>query len=390
MDERLTAATENAASEMQNGGTGWTTTKRYHGSAYDIRGIEAWLTERAEAGDELIAWNEFRTESGKRRCQFYLEIAAEKGEAPDESLCRKRASLGWEYVCTTESGIFHVWRGDLSAQRPAMQDYSDSYGYRKLRGARWTSFLVPFAYLLGLAAIAGIVYLGSEMPLRALLTMEKTQLVQGLGLVVSGFSAVLSGRRERKNLRALLRAIEEREHVGFLPHDPWERLDKLVSCVFLLIVFILIFVGKDGEIDWVSEQPHPYVGAEVFGGEKAEEYTLREQTTPLGGSIRAVGDGHYAGRVDGWFYFATELDCYAPRIASLATPLAEELRTYFMPHAQEVSLSGADEAYYADEGAQFLLLRRGGLVLLYRTTAPNDLRQSLDVFLQVMEEYEAQ
>lgn len=390
MDELLTTAAENAAPEMRNGGTGWTTTKRYRGSAYDIRGIEAWLTERAEAGDELIAWNEFRTESGKRRCQFYLEIAAEKGEAPDESLFRKRASLGWEYVCTTESGIFHVWRGDLSAHCPAMQDYSDSYGYRKLREARWVNFLVPLAYLLGLAAIAGIVYLGSEMPLRALLTMEKTQLVQVLGLLVSGFSAVLSGRRERKNLRALLRAIEAREHVGFLLHDPWERLDKLVSCVFLLIVFILIFVGKDGEINRVSEQPHSYVGAEVFGGEKAEEYTLREQSTPLGGSIRAVGEGHYAGRVDGWFYFATELDCYAPRIAKIAKLLAEELRTYFMPHAQEVSLSGADEAYYADEGAQFLLLRRGGLVLLYRTTAPDDLRQSLDVFLQVMEEYETQ
>lgn len=388
MDEMLKAAAENAVPEMQNGGTGWTTTKRYCGSAYDIRGIEAWLSERAEEGDELIAWNEFRTESGKRRCQFYLEIAAEKGEAPDESLCRKRASLGWEYVCSTESGIFHVWRGDWSALRPVMQDYSDSYGYRKLCGARWTSFLVPLAYLLGLAAIAGIVYLGSEMPLRALLTMEKTRLVQVLSLLVSGFSAVLSGRRERKNLRTLLRAIDQHEHVGFLPRDPWERLDKLVSCVFLLIVFILIFVGKDGEMDWVSEQPRPYVGAEVFGGEKAEEYTLREQSTPLGGGIRAVGAGHYAGRVDGWFYFATELDCYTPRIASLATPLAEELRTYFMPHAQKVTLSGADETYYADEGAQFLLVRRGGCVLFYRTTAPDDLRQSLGAFVQVLKDME--
>lgn len=383
MDELLTAATENAVKEEKSGDSGWTT-KCYRGSAYDIRGIEVWLAERAAAGDALVSWNEFRTGGEKQRCQFYLEIAAEKGEAPDESLCRRRAALGWEYVCTTENGIFHVWRGDLSAHRPVMQDYSDSYGYRKLRGARWVNLLIPLACLLGLAVIAGIVYLGSEMPLRALLTMEKTQLVQGLSLVVSGVFAVLSDARERKNLQALLRAIEEREHVGFFPRDPWERLDKLVSCVFLLIVFILIFVGKDGEIDWVSEQPRPYVGAEVFGGEKAEEYTLREQTTPLGGSIRAVGDGHYAGRVDGWFYFATELDCYTPRIASLAKPLAEELRTYFMPHAQEISLPGADEAYYADEGAQFLLLRRGGSVLFYRTTAPDDLRQSLDAFIQVL------
>lgn len=389
MDDLLMTAAENAEPEKQDSDTGWTTTKRYRGCAYDIRGIEAWLSERAAEGEELIAWNEFRTGSEKCRCRFYLEIAAKKNEAPDEDLCRRRAARGWEYVCTTENGIFHVWRGEASAQRPAMQDYSDSYGYRKLRGARWTSVFVLLVYLLGLAAIAGIMYLGSEMPLHALLTMEKALIVQGLGLLISGISGMLSGARERKNLRTLLRAIEEREHVDALPRDRWAQLDRIISGIFLFIAFILIFVEPGGETDWVLEPPSRYVSAKTFGGEKAEEYMLREQSTPLGGSVRAVGEGHYAGRVDDWWYYHdTELICYAPRIAALAKPLAEELIGYFMPRAQKVSLPGADEAYYADEGAQFLLLRRGGCVLFYRTNAPDDLRQSLDVFAQVLKDVE--
>lgn len=70
--------------------------------------------------------------------------------------------------------------------------------------------------------------------------------------------------------------------------------------------------------------------------------------------------------------------------------------------AQTLSLDGFDEAYYAanvfyrypnsteEENMitrQFLLLRRGGEVLYFRTEAPDDLRAHLGEFTEMFERY---
>ena len=115
----------------------------------------------------------------------------------------------------------------------------------------------------------------------------------------------------------------------------------------------------------------------------------------------SVGETPYAGMIDGWEQLSTEVDFYAPRISVLATPLTHELRDYFMGSgAQTLSIDGFDEAYYAefikpntrlpnepDEVHQFLILRRGGEVLYFRTEAPDSLREHLDEFADIFNQY---
>ena len=105
--------------------------------------------------------------------------------------------------------------------------------------------------------------------------------------------------------------------------------------------------------------------------------------------------------IDNWWLYSTELDFYAPRISTLAKPLTCELRDYFMgSDAQTLSADGFDEAYYAeftrsntrlpnepDEVRQFLILRRGGEMLYFRTEAPDDLRDRLDEFTDIFDQY---
>ena len=105
--------------------------------------------------------------------------------------------------------------------------------------------------------------------------------------------------------------------------------------------------------------------------------------------------------IDGWEQLSTEVEFYAPRISMLAAPLAHELRDYFMESgAQMISIDGFDEAYYAefikpntrfpnepDEVRQFLILRRGGEMLYFRTEAPDDLREHLDEFADIFDQY---
>ena len=68
--------------------------------------------------------------------------------------------------------------------------------------------------------------------------------------------------------------------------------------------------------------------------------------------------------------------------------------------AQTLSIDGFDEAYYAefikpntrlpnepDEVHQFLILRRGGEVLYFRTEAPDDLCEHLDEFADIFNQY---
>ena len=128
---------------------------------------------------------------------------------------------------------------------------------------------------------------------------------------------------------------------------------------------------------------------------------MRDLSTLLGGHVYSVGETPYAGTIDTWMQYSTELDFYAPRISALAVPLTHELRDYFMEDgAQTLSIDGFDEAYYAefikpntrlpnepDDVHQFLILRRGGEVLYFRTEAPDSLREHLDEFADIFNQY---
>lgn len=119
MDENLRETTE----LPESGGTApneenepETKSIRFVPSAYDPRGIEQWLSERAAEGKLLLRYDDFVI-GEPCDCRYHLEPAADDDD-PDESLREKRARLGWEYVCRTKDGIFYIWRGDRMRTSP--------------------------------------------------------------------------------------------------------------------------------------------------------------------------------------------------------------------------------------------------------------------------------
>lgn len=395
------------APEAENG-TGWLSEKSFRGSAYDPRGIERWLAERAADGDELVDWNRFRA-GEPRRCRFYLEPAAEKG-GPDAALRERRALTGWEFVCTSKNGLFYVWRGEAAAHTPAPRECTESYAYRAVRGKLLRSRLSQLLLPLAAALLCWWIVRKSDLPLRGLITVGAEGIVQGAALLSSFAFAALSDAQERRNLRALRHAMENGEPVGPARRDRWAKPGKIVSVVFLILTFVLGLYGSgasDGET--YDTPPLPYVSAGMLGGDAADWYELREQRTVLGGRISALGEPPYAGMIGDWWLYSTELDFYALRISALAAPLTHELRDYFAASgdhhessARKIEVDGFDEAYYiantffrypnsaAPEDQivrQFLILRRGGCVLFYRTEAPEGLLSHLDEFETVFERY---
>ena len=368
----------------------------FKGSAYDPRGMEQWLAERAAEGDELVRWEQFR-EGEKRDCRFYLEPAAEKGE-PDELLRRKRASMGWEYVCTTKNDLFYVWRGGRSAHIPMPREQTESYGYRLVCKKLRRSYGLPLFYAVADAVLFYVLYRVLTLPVLSLLVMTKSTVWQFASLLLSSVFGILSGVRERENLRALKRAMEEREHVQPAKKDHWSQISGVLSFVCGVIVLLGIMKDNAHYGDAYDEPPLPYIRAEELGGSVYDWCDVRDFSTPLGGRVYSVGETPYAGKIDDWWQYSTEVDFYAPRISALAAPLTHELRDYFMVEsAQRLTIGGFDEAYYAEfvypeaggtgEAYQFLLLRRGGEVLYFRTEAPDDLRAHLGEFTEMFERY---
>lgn len=419
MDEKLhelsrqaaeeTACANNAESAPKTeSGAGGLSEKSFRGSAYDPRGIERWLAERAADGDELVDWNRFRT-GEPRRCKFYLEPAAEKG-GPDAALRKRRALAGWKFVCTSKNGVFYVWRGEAAAHTPAPRECTESYAYRTVRGKLLRSRLSQLLLPLAAALLCWWTVRESDLPVRGLITVGTESIVQGVSLLSSLVFAALSDAQERRNLRALKRAMENGESVGPARRDRWAKPGKIVSVVFLILTFVLGLYGRgasDGEM--YDTPPLPYVSAEMLGGDAVDWYELCEQRTVLGGHISALGEPPYAGMIGDWWLYSTELDFYALRISALAAPLTHELRDYFAASgdhhessARKIEADGFDEAYYiantffrypnsaAPEDRivrQFLILRRGGCVLFYRTEAPEGLLGHLDEFETVFEQY---
>lgn len=95
MDENLRETTELPGS----GGTApneenepETKSIRFVPSAYDPRGIEQWLSERAAEGKLLLRYDDFVI-GEPRDCRYHLEPAADDDD-PDELLREKRAPPG--------------------------------------------------------------------------------------------------------------------------------------------------------------------------------------------------------------------------------------------------------------------------------------------------------
>ena len=372
-------------------------------SAYDPRGIEQWLSERAAEGKLLLRGDEFVI-GEPCECRYHLEPALDDAD-PDKRTRETRAQMGWDYVCRTKDGIFYIWRGGMSARAPSPRPCTDSYGYRRLRKKMRGSYFLP---LVSLAAFAAIVYILAylpELPILSLITMTKSAALQIIALLLSCFLALLSDAQERREMRALKRAMEDCERTEKMQRNRWARLNRLLGIVMsVLPLMLIVSVGSGSPYSEAYDEPTlPYLRAEELGGDPFDWCYQRDLSTPLGGHVYSVGETPHAGMIDDWEQLSTEVDFYAPRISALAKPLTRELRDYFMGSgAQTLSLDGFGEAYYAefikpntrlpnepDEVHQFLILRRGGEVLYFRTAAGDDLRDRLEEFTELFDQYAA-
>ena len=360
-------------------------------SAYDPRGIEQWLSERAAEGKLLLRGDEFVI-GEPCECRYHLEPALDDAD-PDKRTRETRAQMGWDYVCRTKDGIFYIWRGGMSARAPSPRPCTDSYGYRRLRKKMRGSYFLP---LVSLAAFAAIVYILAylpELPILSLITMTKSAALQIIALLLSCFLALLSDAQERREMRALKRAMEDCERTEKMQRNRWARLNRLLGIVMsVLPLMLIVSVGSGSPYSEAYDEPTlPYLRAEELGGNPFDWCYQRDLSTPLGGHVYSVGETPYAGMIDDWEQLSTEVDFYAPRISALAKPLTRELRDYFMGGgAQTLSLDGFGEAYYAKNTSgdtQFLILRRGGETLYFRTAAGDDLRDRLEEFAELFDQY---
>ena len=404
MDENLREATEfPEKNETTAAKANELKTKSIHFkvSAYDPRGIEQWLSERAAEGKLLLRGDDFVI-GAPCECRYHLEPALDDDD-PNERTRETRAQMGWDYVCRTQDGIFYIWRGDKTARAPSPRPCTDSYGYRRLRKKMRGSYFLPLLYLVADVLLIYLLFYVWSIPLLSLFTMPKNDVIQGVSLFLGSIIGMFSGAQERKEMRTLKRAMEDCERTEKMPRNRWAGVDRALSLI-VVVLMVAVFFGKGGYGkygDAYDEPPLPYLRAEELGGRAYDWCEVRDFSTLLGGHVYSVGETPYAGTVDGWWQYSTELDFYAPRISALAVPLTHELRDYFMESgAQTLSLDGFDEAYYAeffkpntrlpnepDEVHQFLILRRGGEVLYFRTEAPDSLREHLDEFAAIFDQY---
>ena len=381
---------------------------RFAPSAYDPRGIEQWLAERAAEGKLLLRGDDFVI-GEPRDCRYHLEPARDDGD-PDERLRETRAQMGWEYVCRTQDGIFYIWRGDRTARAPSPRPCTDSYAYRRLRKKLRRSYFLPAIYLAVDVWLVWFLFHALHLPVLSLLTTGKSDVIQFASIILGSILGVLSEAKERNEMWTLKRAMEACERVEKMPRNRWAKANRALTVIVGVLALALIFWRADNTAsgDCYDEPPLPYLSAEALGGRrKSDWYGVRELSTPLGGHVYSVGETPYAARVNDWEQYSTELDFCAPRISALAKPLTHELRDYFMTEqfARPLALEGFDEAYYFSEAPgsgrsyyeggvlkkgyppQYLLLRRGGQVLFYRAEAPESLLGHLDEFAEIFDRY---
>ena len=305
MDERLhelsrraaeeTACTNDAANTPDGETEAKTKSIRFKVSAYDPRGIEQWLSERAAEGKLLLRGDDFVI-GAPCECRYHLEPALDDDD-PNERTRETRAQMGWDYVCRTKDGIFYIWRGDKTARAPSPRPCTDSYGYRRLRKKMRGSYLMP---LISLASFAAIIYIAvclPELPVLSLITMTKSAALKIIALLLSCFLALLSDAQERREMRALKRAMEDCERTEKMQRNRWARLYRLFGIVMsVLPLMLLVSVGSSSPYsDEYDEPPLPYLRAEELGGRAYDWCDVRDFSTPLGGHVYSVGETPYAG-----------------------------------------------------------------------------------------------
>ena len=360
-------------------------------SQYDLRALENWLAEMAADGWVLAGeWPYFEKAEETQERRFAIEPAAEKDGVP-KALLDSRAMMGWEYVCAMDKSAFYVWRSvDKTAQAPRARELAGSWCDKRLtRHLRnwWLGILVLFILYAFWGAYA---FRNAEMPLWRTLTDGNAQWTI-CSMLLTVFCGLWATRREHRDLRRLRKAVRAGEYQEpVAQHAAWYEVMQWLPMVAATAALLTTCAAARAGSRIAQEElaAYPMLHAETFGGVGEDQLGSRYDTALCDTIVVCEGDwvdtlDHYR-----WTVYATQLEVYKLRVGALAKPLAEELREYYSME-QVKTLNSIDEACYCPsyKGAQFFLLRDGGIVLLYRTDAPDDLRRYSDEFTALLETY---
>ena len=371
-------------------------------SHWDIPTLENWFAEKAADGWLLIDWAEssmpefVKTEAEAR--QFWLE-PVQRDAAPSEDERLRHETMGWTYLCRSVKGAFYVWRStEATARRGRLYADEDSYAYHRVKKSLRYSYLSVLAVIALLVAAAWFTRIRSPYLVWRLVADTK------IGWDILGFALSLLGtfwvdRRERKALRRLKRSLAEGEEM--CPVGRTGIVGKFVQWLPLVVAAVLLLSVAGGNVDsyfhdihGYDADPVPFIAAETLGGTASEECYVETRHTLLGGEITLVNEGRYAGSVENylWVQCTTQLEVYEPRLKFLAEPLADDVYAQYFKYCEAEMLDSTDfeKAYYSRDihDTQRLLLYDDGIVLYYRTDAPDDLRTHLDEFTALLREYQ--
>lgn len=372
-------------------------------SRYDAPAIEDWLTEKSKDGWRIYAWTDNAikpnfTRSEQHEEHYWVEPAWEDA-APTQEERERHEMLGWEFVCRSYDGVYYIWRAAASGARKSRpKPMEDSFAYREVKKKLRNSYRWLVVWTIAVAFLLYWFVFRVNIPVWTAVTVPATakNVLNLLGIFVPCFAALLADRRDRKVLRRFKVSLRDGEVMKSVGHE------KLVSRILtflplivsgLILLEMIIYNGDDSFFRQLaySEDVIPFVSAEMLGGESGET-RMELRRTLLGGEITLVGEGEYAGwtKRSRWVTYSTQLEVYEPRLRFLAKPLANDV---YAQHSEGCTVETLDREdvkksyYFRDQnnGTQRLLLYDDGIVLYYRTDAPDDLRQHIEQFVAIME-----
>ena len=370
-------------------------------SRWDIPTIEDWFAEKAANGWLLIDWEEAAPVFVKREAedrQFWLE-PAQKDAPPSADEIARHEAMGWTFISRSLKGAFYVWRStDASARKGRLRADEDSYAYRGVKKSVLHSYLSLLAVVLFLLGAAWIIRIRSPYLVWRLVADTK------IGLDIFTFALSMVGAFwadwwERRALRRLKRSFTEGEPMRGIGRTG--IAGKIVQFLPIIVGVVMLLSVAGGNVDdyfstWYdyADHPMPFISAESLGGAASEDCDVEQRHTLLGGKITLVSEGKYVGAVKNylWVQYSTQLEVYEPQLTFLAKPLANDVYAQYFKYCEAETLDSADfeKAYYSRDihDTQRLLLCDGGVVLYYRTDAPDDLRAHLDEFTALLRQYQ--
>lgn len=371
-------------------------------SHWDIPTLEDWFAEKAADGWLLIDWAEssmpefLKTEAETR--QFWLE-PVQKDAAPPEDERLRHEAMGWMYLCRSVKGAFYVWRStEAAARRGRLYADENSYACSRVKKSLRSNYLWLLAVTALLLGAAWIVRIRSPYLVWRLVADTK------IGLDVLTFALSLLGmfwadRRERKAMRRLKQSLADGEEMRGVGRTG--IVGKIVQRLPLVVAAVLLLAVMGGNVDdyfsdWgdYADNPVPFISAETLGGTASDETYVETRHTLLGGEITLVSEGKYVGAVSNylWVQYTTQLEVYEPQLKFLAKPLADDVYAQYFKYCEAEILDSVDmeKAYYSRDihDTQRLILCDGGVVLYYRTDAPDDLRAHIDEFTALLSAYQ--